>query len=715
MEIDGFTLIVRDLHEAHQGDLRISKVSTDLISKSPRFGGRFWVLADQESDDEVEEINYEEFDRSTAVADVDHLEPGTIRRVRAQARGPKKKVSKHKVRPWIGPLPMVKLAPIMLSDFFPEAGWCLAKGRKKNNLACPKLTASAMTKPSSTPPEMRFQREVFLKSASEAAGVVLDSIKDNFIGYMAQEESPGMDKSKPDSVSPRYMAQAIPTSTADIPVRSAGLGDLHQGSSIACTGAPEPRVPRRQQRGFPSLGSGRAARVPPPPSVTSMAGRGTSRPPPTAQPRPSGQGDRPPPPIAKQPAAAQMARPPGATQAGRQPGPPDQRGAGISNAAAVGRDGNTYGEGQYRGSSSYGGGRGHAAMNNGPNQPFTAPPGNFVPGTSGPSHHKRWGFRQNWAGKGGGRKPRPTMPAQEPPADDVVRATIPEKVAADPVIPEHAPAVAKGEGDAKLVSNPPGIMQSDMEADPERCVSAVEDAPARELGAGEVLTPALGAAPAPVGASLGNMGAPAPVQSPIVATAMMEDGACMGGDPHEHEVSCMAVRVDHAADIRMAADACSTAAADRQVQGVAHACTVVPAPDFGGELGAALEDANNGEASLATDGVLTETTEDYITDEYRRTKIAQQHVQSNNKPSRKKGYKKEDSTSEATASLKPFINRVINDIKEICKEIIRLPELCAQRMIEELNKTGVGYKPGNLEEEKENAYGENNKRKGISL
>ncbi|KAI4966152.1 hypothetical protein ZWY2020_042185 [Hordeum vulgare] len=91
MEIDGFKLIVGDLHEAHQGDLHKSKVSFDLLSNSPRFGGRFWVLADQESDDEVEEINYEEFDSPTAVADAVRLEPGTIRqRVRAEARGPRK-------------------------------------------------------------------------------------------------------------------------------------------------------------------------------------------------------------------------------------------------------------------------------------------------------------------------------------------------------------------------------------------------------------------------------------------------------------------------------------------------------------------------------------------------------------------------------------------------------------------------------------------------
>ncbi|KAI4978901.1 hypothetical protein ZWY2020_015654 [Hordeum vulgare] len=316
IEIDGFKLIVGDLHEAHQGDLHKSKVSFDLHSNSPRFGGHFWVLADQESDDEVEEINYEEFKSSTAVADAVRLEPGTIRqRVRAEARGPRKDMAKQKVRPWIGPLPTEKLAPITLSDFFPAAGWCVVKGKKKNKMVSPTITESApATEPRFTQAEMRFQRESFLNSALMAAGFMLDSNNVNTNGYMAQEESPVVDESKSDSSNPGYKAQAIAMSTAVYPVRSAGLGGLDHEGSLPCMGSPGPRVPRRQQHGFPLLGPGRAARVPPPPSaVRNMAGRGASKQPPAAQPRPIGQGDRSS--TAKQPAAAQMARlPPGAAQ-----------------------------------------------------------------------------------------------------------------------------------------------------------------------------------------------------------------------------------------------------------------------------------------------------------------------------------------------------------------------------------------------------------------
>ncbi|KAI5009453.1 hypothetical protein ZWY2020_011590 [Hordeum vulgare] len=291
MEIDGFKLIVRDLQEAHQGGFRNGKVSTDLISSSPRFGGRFWVLADQESEDEIEEIDFEAFDRSTAAANVVRFENGSIRQqVKTIARGPKKAVLKHTVHPWIGPLLAVQLAPITLSDFFPAARWCLAKGRKKKNLAGPKIVPTAMTKPSSARSD---HREAFFKSVTEAAGFVFESAKVSSIGYKAQEES-HVDKSKSDSVCFGYMAQVTAKSTTDNLERSTASGDLHHGNSTACTRAPEPRVPLRQHRGFPSLGSGRAVWVPPPPSIAvSMAGRGNARPPPTAQPRPSRQGDRP--------------------------------------------------------------------------------------------------------------------------------------------------------------------------------------------------------------------------------------------------------------------------------------------------------------------------------------------------------------------------------------------------------------------------------------
>ncbi|VAH92613.1 unnamed protein product [Triticum turgidum subsp. durum] len=100
--------------------------------------------------------------------------------------------------------------------------------------------------------------------------------------------------------------------------------------------------------------------------------------------------------------------------------------------------------------------------------------------------------------------------------------------------------------------------------------------------------------------------------------------------------------------------------------------------------------------------------DDNITEEYRLKKIAEEEAQKTKKASSKKsnvtGTRKEGSTSEAS-SQKPTMDRILSEMNELRKEMLRLPELCAQRMIEKLNKTGVSYKPSNLEEDEENLYG----------
>ncbi|KAE8810291.1 hypothetical protein D1007_13021 [Hordeum vulgare] len=84
-----------------------------------------------------------------------------------------------------------------------------------------------------------------------------------------------------------------------------------------------------------------------------------------------------------------------------------------------------YGEGYHRGGASARGGRGQAWQNDGnAGNGFNVPPGQFVPGPSGPSHPKRGGFRQNWIGRGGGRKPRPPIAAPEQPADPNVSSMV---------------------------------------------------------------------------------------------------------------------------------------------------------------------------------------------------------------------------------------------------------------------------------------------------
>ena len=63
-------------------------------------------------------------------------------------------------------------------------------------------------------------------------------------------------------------------------------------------------------------------------------------------------------------------------------------------------------------------------------------------------------------------------------------------------------------------------------------------------------------------------------------------------------------------------------------------------------------------------------------------KIAQEQAEKNKKSSTKKstvsGRKKEGITSEASASQKPVMDRIWNEMKEIRKDMLRLPELCAR-------------------------------------
>ena len=80
--------------------------------------------------------------------------------------------------------------------------------------------------------------------------------------------------------------------------------------------------------------------------------------------------------------------------------------------------------------------------------------------------------------------------------------------------------------------------------------------------------------------------------------------------------------------------------------------------------------------------ILTLQIDDCITKEYRMEKLADEQAESSKKHCSRKssvtGKKKVDCVSEVPANLKPFIDRVKNDIKEIRKELFRMPELCAQ-------------------------------------
>ncbi|KAI5013106.1 hypothetical protein ZWY2020_028060 [Hordeum vulgare] len=259
------------------------------------------------------------------------------------------------------------------------------------------------------------------------------------------------------------MAQDTPdliASTVSIAINRGGVSaaSLHVRQT-PCLQPPGTRV-HRTNSGFPQLGPGRAIRVPPPivsPSLPT-AGRGSKQ---QAVQRQSGQqvgqGN---PPVAKVTATA--ATQPGKTHvpahAGRLPSVVvgHAKEPSLPNSSQQrsrwGDDGYSgYGEGHHRGGATARGGRGYAWQNNGAAvNGFNAPPWQFVPGPSGPSHPKRGGFRQNWIGRGGGRKPRPPVATPEQPADlndsTVVTMTDTVKEVADSSMADQSLVSAKGDG-----------------------------------------------------------------------------------------------------------------------------------------------------------------------------------------------------------------------------------------------------------------------------
>ncbi|KAE8780637.1 hypothetical protein D1007_46218 [Hordeum vulgare] len=375
MDIDGFLLIVGDLREEVPIHRDIAKVCFDLTTDPPRFGGRFWVLADREDvDDEAESQTVEaigsrqdgvsahvEEEHSEASApsspctpspSMEELQECKTRRDHILVR---KKMELPARKPWIGPIPKDLPGSILQAD--------------------------------------------------------LDSVS---LGYLAQD-------------APDQGVSCVLTTSSGI---------VEELSHASCFQPPRTRV-RSSKPGFPPLGSGRATRIPSPvaPAGSTMAGRG-SKPPPLQRHsgQQTGQGNpleaKPSPTVAAQPGKAVPAT--ASTQQGKVPANNGRMPSGATVQAressyankqhsSWGDDGFCgYGEGYHRGGASARGGRGQAWQNNGnAGNGFNAPPGQFVTGPLGLPHPKRGGFRQNWIGRGGGRKPRAPLAAPEQSADPI--------------------------------------------------------------------------------------------------------------------------------------------------------------------------------------------------------------------------------------------------------------------------------------------------------
>ncbi|KAI4997744.1 hypothetical protein ZWY2020_053086 [Hordeum vulgare] len=553
------------------------------------------------------------------------------------------------VKPWKSPLPKISLEPLRILDFIPLQFWTTVLPRKNKKsragtvqppAAVEELTIRenrnarlnsliGQSRPYDSNPEMgslelgcmaqvesQFDNVGSVAVASVHTGSVLDSKDLAIDGYRAQVVIPVVDSATLDSANTGYKAQDLALSTGNT-VQRITLGGvdpiavLSPLDDIPCTTSTVSRVLRRLNHGFPPLGTGRATRVPPlPTGDTVMAGRGATKQPPAAQPRPPGQGDRAAPVPAPQVARSSHA----AAQAGRQPGaagqvgePPGHR---SQQRGRWGTDGgNMYGDGQFRGSSTYGGVRGHAPMNNMTgNQGFTAPPGKFVPGTSGPSYYKRGALRQNWAGRGGGRKPRPPMPAQGAVTEiaEAARESVPEPVneAAHPGLADQNPTVAKGDGGDRPSK---WARKKEKMAEPDRSSGGIEDNHVLEnlhavnspRGAIQSASTMAQLAVAPVFTMVAADGPLAAAQPAKGVGTLMGGDTCMGGEPGVLPASSMGAITSHAADVATPL----TVAANQSLHGGAQATTASGRPtDIGVELGATVCAAVLGDERTGTKG-----------------------------------------------------------------------------------------------------------------
>ena len=74
--------------------------------------------------------------------------------------------------------------------------------------------------------------------------------------------------------------------------------------------------------------------------------------------------------------------------------------------------------------------------------------------------------------------------------------------------------------------------------------------------------------------------------------------------------------------------------------------------------------------------------DDTITEEYRLNKIRMEQAEKNKKSSTRKsnitGRRTVVSTSEASATQNPIMDRIMTELEHIHQDMLRMPELCAQ-------------------------------------
>lgn len=216
----------------------ISSTKSGDVRPDPRIGGRFWVLAgdDEDEEDDVEDFSLE---KCKAPATTVAVKPSGV--VSSPVHSRKSEAPKKPpplVKPWIGPIRKVSRAQRPLSDFLPET-WTIVTKKKKGKKGRPSV-------PPPPPPvaraadEIRTARRVCLNSllgqkGRSSVSVVVGSVE---TGYMARFET--------QSTKPVTSSAAM----------------LHVASD--CEPSPDHSIPSSRvfrRPGFPSLGVHQAAQI----------------------------------------------------------------------------------------------------------------------------------------------------------------------------------------------------------------------------------------------------------------------------------------------------------------------------------------------------------------------------------------------------------------------------------------------------------------------
>lgn len=106
-----------------EDQIEVVDLTAEPEPSKPRFGGRFWVLADEEDNDPKDQPQVVCLEEKPGLLPAMPCSASPLqsdsgeRRKNAVAFGPRPPSSAPEIKPWIGPVPKVSSSTITLSDF----------------------------------------------------------------------------------------------------------------------------------------------------------------------------------------------------------------------------------------------------------------------------------------------------------------------------------------------------------------------------------------------------------------------------------------------------------------------------------------------------------------------------------------------------------------------------------------------------------------------